>query len=220
LIKRTFDAVGSLTLLALSSPLLVVTALAVKLTSPGPVLFGHARCGRGGRKFQCWKFRTMVEDAEDWLARDPALRAAHRSNGFKLPLHADPRVTRLGKFLRFTHLDELPQLLNVLKGDMSLVGPRPIVDEELAWYGDRSADLLSVRPGVFGPWTAQGKRRMAYPERAQVELHYVENGTFLGDCKILLRHLPILMSGQREEEVPAEAKQKKRKRPARTARVA
>lgn len=220
--KRMFDAVGALTLLALSSPLFLVTALVVKMTSRGPVLFGHARCGRGGRKFQCWKFRTMVEDAEDWLDRDPALRAAHRSNGFKLPLHADPRVTRLGRFLRFTHLDELPQLLNVLNGDMSLVGPRPIVDEELAWYGDRSADLLSVRPGVFGPWTAQGKRRSAYPERVQVELGYVANGTFLGDCRILLRHLPVLMSGQREEEEEGAArpKQKKRNASSRTARVA
>ena len=218
--KRTFDVLGACALLALSSPIFIVTALAVKTTSRGPMLFEHARCGRGGRTFQCWKFRTMVADAEDWLDRDPALREEHRKNGFKLPLHADPRVTRLGKFLRFTHLDELPQLLNVLRGDMSLVGPRPIVDEELAWYGDRKSDLLAVRPGVFGPWTAQGKRRTAYPERARVELDYVANRTLLGDCKILLRHLPVLLSGQREEAQAEVPQRTKRKKSSRTARVA
>ena len=218
--KRMLDALGACALLALSSPVFILAAVAVKTTSRGPVLFGHERCGRGGRPFKCWKFRTMVADAEDWLDRDPALRDAHRQNGYKLPLHADPRVTRLGKFLRFTHIDELPQLLNVLKGDMSLVGPRPIVDEELAWYGDRRADLLAVRPGVFGPWTALGKRRMAYPERARVELGYVEKPTLLGDCKILLRHLPVLLSGQREEAKPDVSGQAKRKKPPSAARVA
>ena len=215
LMKRTFDILASLALVVVASPFLIAAALAVKVTSRGPVLFGHGRCGRGGRRFECLKFRTMVVDAEDWLDRDPKLRAAHREHGFKLPLHIDPRVTRLGRFLRFTHLDELPQLLNVLKGDMSLVGPRPIVDEELEWYGRRSSELLSVRPGVFGPWTAQGKRRVGYPERVDVELSYVENGTFLGDCKILVRHLPILLSGQREEEAEVP-----NRRPRRTARVA
>jgi len=198
-LKRTFDIVTSLALLVLSLPLFVVVALAVKLTSRGPVLFGHARCGRYGRDFRCLKFRTMVEDAEAWLERDPDLAAAHREHGFKLPLRADPRVTPVGRVLRFTHLDELPQLLNVVKGDMSLVGPRPIVDEELAWYGDRTAELLSVRPGVFGPWTGQGKRRVAYPERAEVELGYVRNAGLLADCLILLKHLPVLMRGQRLE---------------------
>jgi lipopolysaccharide/colanic/teichoic acid biosynthesis glycosyltransferase len=207
-VKRAFDILASLALLTLAFPLCAAVALAVKLTSRGPVLFGHIRCGRGGRDFRCLKFRTMVEDAEKWLERDPALLEAYRENGFKLPLKKDPRVTRVGKVLRFTHLDELPQLLNVLGGNMSLVGPRPIIEEELDWYGDRVDDLLSVRPGVFGPWTAQGRRRVGYPERAGIEVGYVENGTLLGDVRILLQHFPILLSGQRdevEERVPAGA---------------
>src|SRR5690606_36998227 len=198
-VKRAFDILVSLALIVLSLPLFALIALAVKLSSPGPVVFGHARCGRMGRSFRCLKFRTMVADAEEWLERDPELNDAHRRNGFKLPLRSDPRVTRIGSLLRFTHLDELPQLLNVLKGDMSMVGPRPIVEEELEWYGRWAGELLSVRPGIFGPWTAQGKRRANYPERARVELGYVWNGTFLGDCGILLRHLPILLAGQQEE---------------------
>jgi exopolysaccharide production protein ExoY len=215
-VKRVFDVVASLALLVLSLPLFALVPLAIKLRSPGPVLFGHVRCGRRGRAFRCLKFRTMVEDAEQWLERDAELHDAHRRNGFKLPLRTDPRVTRVGTLLRFTHLDELPQLLNVLKGDMSLVGPRPIVEEELTWYGRRAAELLAVRPGVFGPWTVQGNRRVGYPERADVELTYVANGTLLGDCKILLRHLPILLSGQRDEEAPALPKRRR----SRNARVA
>ncbi len=216
-VKRLFDILVSLTLLVLSLPLFVLVALAVKLSSPGPVLFGHARCGRRGREFRCLKFRTMVQDAEEWLERDPELLEAHRRNGFKLPLRADPRVTRVGMLLRFTHLDELPQLLNVLKGDMSLVGPRPIVEEELEWYGRWAGELLSVRPGIFGPWTAQGKRRVSYPERARVELQYVWNGTFLGDCGILLRHLPILLAGQQEEREEGRATASSRIRASRVA---
>jgi len=216
LVKRAFDVLFSLVLIVLSVPLFALVALAVKVTSRGPMLFGHARVGRGGRAFRCLKFRTMVEGAEEWLERDPELQAAHRENGYKLPLRADPRVTRVGRVLRFTHLDELPQLLNVLKGDMALVGPRPIVEEELTWYDRRAAELLTVRPGVFGPWTAQGNRRVGYPERADVELTYVANGTLLGDCKILLRHLPILLSGQRDEEAPPLPKRRR----SRNARVA
>jgi len=200
-LKRTFDIVTSLALLVLSLPLFVVVALAVKLTSRGPIFFGQARCGHRGREFQCLKFRTMVVDAEDWLERDPELWAAYRENDFKLPVHADPRVTRLGRFLRSTHVDELPQLLNVLKGDMSLVGPRPITEEELVWYGDQAQALLSVRPGVFGSWTAQGNRRVRHPQRAAVELEYVREASLLGDLEILLRHFPVLLKGQKTDDV-------------------
>ena len=199
--KRMFDLVGGLTLLALSSPLFLITALAVKITSRGPVFFGQARCGLRGREFQCLKFRTMVVDAEDWLDRDPELRAAYQENDFKLPVHVDPRVTRIGRFLRSTHVDELPQLLNVLKGDMSLVGPRPITEEELVWYGDQAQALLSVRPGVFGSWTAQGNRRVRHPQRAALELEYVRDVSLLRYLSILLRHLPVLLKGQKVDDV-------------------
>ncbi len=142
----------------------------------------------------------MVPDAEAWLERDLGLKALHRINGFKLPRSSDPRITRIGHFLRFTHLDELPQLINVLRGEMSLVGPRPVVEEELEWYGDRKEEFLSVRPGIFGEWTARGKRRPDYPERVEVELSYIQGRGFLKDLLILLRNIPVLLVGQSEGE--------------------
>ncbi len=143
----------------------------------------------------------MVEDAEEWLEQDPELKARHRKEGFKLPRCEDPRVTAAGRFLRYSHLDELPQLLNVIRGDMSLVGPRPVVEEELAHYGDRAGELLSVRPGIFGPWTALGKRRPGYPERAEVELTYPRAAPgLMGDLKLLVRNIPVLLQGQDEGE--------------------
>ncbi len=197
--KRIFDIAGASLLFLLSLPLLILAAAGVKLSSRGPVFFAHHRVGMGGRTFRCMKLRTMVVGAEEWLDRDPDLRAKHKGNGYKLPRAHDPRVTPLGHFLRFTHLDELPQLLNVLKGEMSLVGPRPIVEEELEWYGDRKGELLSVRPGVFGAWTGQGKDRVDYPERAEVELDYVRDPSLARDLAILLRNVPVVLTGQMEE---------------------
>jgi lipopolysaccharide/colanic/teichoic acid biosynthesis glycosyltransferase len=141
----------------------------------------------------------MVADAEERLREHPELMERYRANGFKLKCADDPRVTRLGWVLRYTHLDELPQIYNVLVGDMSLVGPRPIVEEELEWYGASSGDLLSVRPGIFGPWTAQGKDRVEYPARVEVELGYVRGHSLAGDLRILARHVPVLLTGQVEE---------------------
>ena len=198
--KRAFDIAAAAVLLLAASPLLLALALLVKVTSPGPAFFGHGRIGREGKPFRCWKFRTMVADAEAWLERHPELRRKHRANGFKLRAHEDPRITSPGRLLRYTHLDELPQLVNVLKGDMSMVGPRPIVEEELAWYGKHAEELLSVRPGIFGPWTAGGKARAEYPARVDVELAYVRRHSLLGDLGILLRNVPVLLTGQVEED--------------------
>lgn len=194
--KRAVDIVGAGVALLLTSPILVAAAAAIRLTSRGPTFFRHVRLGRGGRTFHCYKLRTMVDGAERRLEADPELRARHRRNGFKLATHEDPRVTPVGRFLRRTHLDELPQLWNVLVGDMSLVGPRPIVREELAHYGPRAAELLSVRPGIFGEWTSAGRARVDYPERVEVELSYLGRSSTLGDLLILLRHLPVLARGQ------------------------
>ncbi len=197
--KRVFDlAVASLLLLAVA-PILAACALAVRLTSKGPAIFGHQRYGRGGTTFNCLKLRTMVAHAEAWLEEDEDLRVLHKQNDFKLPLAKDPRVTRIGRFLRVSHIDELPQLINVLRGEMSLVGPRPVVGEELEWYGDRAGDLLAARPGIFGLWTVQGHRRVEYPARVSVELEYVDNSSFVGDVSILLQHVPVLLRGQGEE---------------------
>ena len=199
-VKRIFDVVGGFVLLLLGAPLILVSFLAVRLSSRGPVLFGHVRCGRGGEPFRCLKLRTMVVGAEEWLEQDPELRATHRNNGYKLNRSEDPRVTPVGHFLRFSHIDELPQLINVLRGEMSLVGPRPIVEAELEWYGDRRDEILSVRPGVFGAWTGQGRKRVDYPERAEVELEYVRNQSLLRDVEVLLRNVPVVITGQQEEE--------------------
>lgn len=196
--KRVFDVMASAVLLLVASPLLLACAALIKITSPGPVIFRHRRCGVGNRAFWCYKFRTMVHDAEDWLEEDEELRRLHRENGFKLPRARDPRITAVGHFLRYTHLDELPQLWNVLRGDMSLVGPRPIVDEELRYFGEGADDLLTVRPGIFGEWTALGKDRPRYPERVDVELDYARSPSLRRDVTILLKNLPVLVNGQEE----------------------
>ena len=139
----------------------------------------------------------MVVDAQGWLERDSDLKAKYKENGFKLEVENDPRVTTAGRLLRLKYIDELPQLLNVIRGDMSLVGPRPIIAEELEWYGDQGDQLLSVRPGIFGPWTALGRDRPDYPERTLVELNYLSDTGPTRDLRILSKHVPVLLVGQR-----------------------
>ncbi len=195
--NRLLDVAGAAALLMLSAPVMLVAALVVKLSSPGPVFFAHWRCGKDHEPFKCFKFRTMVRDAEQWLESDEKLRQAHRRNGFKLATVWDPRVTPVGRFLRTTHLDELPQLWNVLRGEMSLVGPRPIVGEELKEYGERADELLSVRPGIFGEWTAMGSDRPPYPGRVEVELSYIEAPSVSRYLSVLCRNLPVLIQGQK-----------------------
>jgi lipopolysaccharide/colanic/teichoic acid biosynthesis glycosyltransferase len=140
----------------------------------------------------------MRVDAEEVLALRPELRHLHRQNGFKLPASHDPRIVPGGRWLRKTHLDELPQLFNVLLGDMSLVGPRPIVAEELDLFGNDAELLLSVRPGIFGAWTSMGRRRPAYPERALVEIEWVRTRSAWKDGLILLRSVGVVLRGQEE----------------------
>ncbi len=196
--KRVFDLVVASLLLILTLPILSVAVTVVWLSSSGPVFFGHTRCGRKGVPFKCLKFRTMVVGAQDWLVQDPELREQYRENGFKLRVEQDPRITKVGRPMRRAYLDELPQLINVLRGDMSLVGPRPIIEEELEWYGDSKDELLSVRPGIFGPWTAQGKSRVDYPKRVEIELSYIRDKNPIKDGIILARNIPAVLSGQPE----------------------
>jgi len=199
-VKRFFDILGASALLIATAPLLVAIAIAVGLGSGAPVFFRHGRIGRAGRRFECLKFRTMVVGAEEWLSRDEALAKQHREEGFKLALRDDPRVTSVGRFLRRTQLDELPQLWNVLVGDMSLVGPRPLVSEEFEWFTEEERDrLLSVRPGIFGPWTAKGRGRPSYPERAQLDLSYTDEAGPARDVRLLIAHLPVLLKGQGDD---------------------
>jgi exopolysaccharide production protein ExoY len=198
-VRRIADIVGATVLLVLCAPVLALAALAIWIESGRPVLFGHTRLGLAGRPFRCWKLRTMVADAEARLERDPWLKKLYIQNGYKLPADIDPRITRVGRWLRRTYLDEVPQLFNVLGGSMSLVGPRPIVRGELAWYGDAADELLSEKPGIFGAWTSRGRNRPHYPERARLELEYVRNRSLLGDVRILARSIPVVLRGQGAE---------------------
>ncbi|MEP6762753.1 MAG: sugar transferase [Gemmatimonadaceae bacterium] len=186
-LKRLFDIGASAVGLLVSAPILAVAAVVVRSTSAGGAFFGHERVGLNGRRFRCWKIRTMSVDAEQRLLSDPALHENYRNNGFKLPAHSDPRVTRIGRFLRQTSIDELPQLWNVLKGEMSLVGPRPLIADELQHYTGSVLTLLSVRPGLTGAWAVSGRHRLLYPQRAEVELDYVRNCSFKTDAMILIR---------------------------------
>ncbi len=187
--KRGFDVIVAVGLLALLAPLFLLVALAVKLQDGGPVLFRQSRIGRGGRSFRIAKFRTMVVDAEALLRANPDLHARYVHNGFKLNLGDDTRVSRLGRFLRASSLDELPQLLNVIRGDMSLVGPRPIVQPELHHYTQRGAAVayLNSRPGLTGLWQVSGRNRLGYDDRIRLDLAYLASSSIVNDVKILLR---------------------------------
>lgn len=191
--KRALDLVVGLILLLLLLPLLAVISALVKCTSPGPVFFRQTRVGRGGRYFSILKFRTMCVDASEVLAVDDRLRALHKEHGFKLPADEDPRVTPMGRFLRRYSLDELPQLVNVAKGQMSLVGPRPVVPEELECYGDLVESYLAVLPGMTGIWQVNGRSQVPYPERAEMDAQYVRDWSLSSDLFLLLRTVPALL---------------------------
>jgi exopolysaccharide biosynthesis polyprenyl glycosylphosphotransferase len=192
--KRLLDLSGAVAGLILLAPIWGLIAVAVKLDSRGAVLFGHRRLGLHGRLFHCYKFRSMHADADQRLRSDAELYATYVANNYKLPEHRDPRLTRVGRFLRKTSLDELPQLVNVLLGQMSLVGPRPIVPEELGEYGVYAETLLSLRPGLTGAWQVNGRSRVGYPDRAHLELDYVRHWSLAGDVWILLRTMTAVLA--------------------------
>jgi lipopolysaccharide/colanic/teichoic acid biosynthesis glycosyltransferase len=196
-VKRVFDVALAATAVVLAAPLMLAIAAAVKLESKGPALFGHARLGKNGKYFRCLKFRTMRSGAQSELLEDPELKRIYVENDFKIPVEKDPRVTPLGRFLRRSSLDELPQFFNVLGGSMSLVGPRPIVRDELEWYSDAEKNLfLSVRPGITGVWQVQGRSRIGYPDRTQVELDAIRNRSFLRDLKVLAVSVPAVITSR------------------------
>jgi len=176
---RAFDLVASVVLLILLAPLLLMVALAIKLDSPGPIFFRQERVGRGGRPFLLWKFRTMIPSA------------ASEGMGL-LTTPDDYRITRVGRLLRLASIDELPQLLNVIKGDMSLVGPRPGLPEHLAAYDSRQRRRLLVRPGITGLAQVKGRNSLPWPERIEYDLQYVENRSLLLNLRILLATVPVL----------------------------
>lgn len=194
LVKRGFDVVGSFILLTLISPILAATAVAIKLDSPGPVFFLQKRAGRGGKHFLMVKFRSMCDGAE---AQKDDLRSRNEADGvFKLT--DDPRITRVGKFLRRTSIDELPQLWNVLRGEMSLVGPRPLpVDEDTQIEGWRRR-RLDLSPGITGTWQVLGSWRIPVSEMVKIDYLYVANWSLWTDVKILLRTVPYVLGGRGE----------------------
>ena len=193
LVKRVLDLVLASALLVLLAPLMLAVAVALIVGSPGPVIYGQRRLGRYGRSFKCFKFRSMFTDAEHLLTIDPELHAEYVRNGYKLPEGEDPRITPLGRILRRTSLDELPQLWNVLRGEMSLVGPRPIVPAEIRHYQDDSQMLLLLQPGISGLWQVSGRSNLAYPERTDLELEYVERWTLGRDLRILAATVPAVL---------------------------
>ena len=184
--KVVLDRLLALIALVALSPLLLLLAVMVRRDSPGPSLFRQRRIGRGGHPFTVYKFRSMAGDAEERLRRD-GLWDVYVANGFKLPPGGDPRITRFGAMIRRTSLDELPQLFNALNGTMSLVGPRPVVPDELACYGELTSVYTGVRPGITGYWQVNGRSDVAFPERAELDAYYYDNRSLRVDLRILLR---------------------------------
>ncbi len=191
--KEAFDrALAALALLVLS-PLLVLIAASIRLTSTGPVIFRQVRVGRNGEVFTVYKFRTMVVGAETHLE---ALWEISEGNGVLFKLKDDPRVTRVGRFLRRLSLDELPQLWNVLVGSMSVVGPRPALPNEAERYGRSTARRLLVKPGITGLWQVSGRSDLSWEDSVRLDLYYVENWSFAGDVQILWKTLSAVVRGQ------------------------
>ena len=193
IVKRTGDIIFSLMVIILGAPLFLILAFLVRLSSPGPIFYVQERLGRNYKKFGCIKFRTMYKDSDvllsNILASSSQLREEFDSD-FKL--RKDPRITFLGIFLRRSSLDELPQFFNVLKGEMSLVGPRPIVKDELRRYGHSMDEVISVRPGLTGLWQVSGRNNLSYKKRVQMDLFYARNRSFLLDIEIILLTLGVL----------------------------
>lgn len=189
MVKRIFDIFFSLSALLIASPIFLFCAAAVKLSSPGSVFYAHARIGKEGKRFGCLKFRTMHSDADlklqALLASNPILMQEWKTY---YKLKTDPRITSIGKWLRKTSLDELPQFINVFLGDMSLVGPRPLTEDEVVHYlKEKAAKILSVRPGLTSLWIVKGRNRFTLKERIRLEEFYVDHRSFWLDLRLILQ---------------------------------
>ena len=193
-VKRTADIVLATAGIILALPVLLLIGLAVRLDSRGPALFRQTRVGAGGRHFRMIKFRTMVDGAEAVLAAHPALLELHKRSDFKLPIEHDPRVTRVGRFLRRSSIDELPQLWNVLLGHMSLVGVRPVEPDQVPeLYREHQRVYTQMRPGLTGLWQVSGRSHVANIDRAELDVYYVENWSLGLDARVALKTLPVVL---------------------------
>ena len=183
--KRSFDIISASIGILFLLPLFIVLAILVKLDSNGPIFFSHKRIGKNGKIIGIYKFRSMVSNSEEIFKNFTEEQKKEFEKNFKLD--DDPRITKIGGFLRKTSLDELPQLLNIIKGDMSVVGPRPIVRAEVEKYGVCADKLFSVKPGLTGFWQANGRSDTTYEERVQMDMYYIDNRSFLLDIRIILK---------------------------------
>ena len=191
-LKRIFDIVVALLALILFSPIMLLAALLIRLTSPGPIIFRQVRVGKGGRYFWCYKFRSMCVDAEQ---KKQQLLHLNEAKGPVFKMKRDPRVTPVGAILRKLSIDELPQLINVLKGDMSIVGPRPPIPSEVEQYNEQARQRLAVLPGLTCLWQVSGRSNISFDRWVELDLAYIENMSFLTDLKILLQTIPAVLTG-------------------------
>lgn len=184
-IKRSLDVTLSVIALIILSPIFLIIAAIIKLDSKGPVFFIHKRIGKYGKEIGIYKFRSMVQNAEDMIDEFTEEQKKEFRENYKL--QDDPRVTKIGKILRKTSLDELPQILNILKGDLSIIGPRPVIKRELEKYENNKEKFLSVKPGLTGFWAANGRSDTTYSERVQMELYYIDHMSLKMDIKIFFK---------------------------------
>lgn len=184
-IKRVIDVILASVALILLSPLFAIIAIAIKIDSKGPVFFAHKRIGKNGKIIKLYKFRSMVINAEELIKSFTPEQMREYKENYKLT--NDPRITKVGKFLRKTSLDELPQLINIINGDLSIIGPRPVIADELEKYGTNKDKFLSVTPGLTGYWAANGRSNTTYEQRMEMELYYIDNLSLKMDIKVFFK---------------------------------
>lgn len=184
-IKRVIDVIFASIALILLSPVFAIIAIAIKIDSKGPVFFAHKRIGKNGNIIKLYKFRSMVINAEKLIKSFTPEQMREYKENYKLT--NDPRITKVGKFLRKTSLDELPQLINIINGDLSIIGPRPVVADELEKYGTNKDKFLSVTPGLTGYWAANGRSNTTYEQRMEMELYYIDNLSLKMDIKVFFK---------------------------------
>ena len=200
-IKRVIDVILASVALILLSPLFAIIAIAIKIDSKGPVFFAHKRIGKNGKIIKLYKFRSMVINAEELIKSFTPEQMREYKENYKLT--NDPRITKVGKFLRKTSLDELPQLINIINGDLSIIGPRPVVADELEKYGVNKDKFLSVTPGLTGYWAANGRSNTTYEQRMEMELYYIDNLSLKMDIKVFFKTILSVLKkeGARENSV-------------------